>query len=127
MSRIPVSFLATASLAASLAALPPTIGAQTAPPQKVEVVGAASAAPAEARGRYALEDGRTLEIAVRGRTLHADLDGRPTTVLHPLDAAQYASADGRLRVRLQVHHNGLVGGLVLTEWRGDTAVRTASR
>lgn len=123
MNRIAAS-LALAFIAATV---PLSAQAQSPSTQRVEVVGAASAPTFEARGQYALEDGRTLELSMRGRELRADLDGRATTVLRAAGPAQYASADGRMRVQLKVHDNGNVSGLVLTEWRGREVVRTASR
>lgn len=122
----PSSFRTQIALATLLAAAATSAFAQNA--QRVEIRASADSTPsAEARGRYALSDGRTLELSAAGRALSADLGNGRSHRLQPTGMNRWASADGRMQVQLTLHANGVIDGLVLTEWRGDTAVRTASR
>jgi hypothetical protein len=126
-----MSRIATFAAFATLATAALLAQAQTSAPQQVQILGTSAAASAaqtaELRGRYELSDGRVLELSAQGRQVVANLDAAPTVALRALGAGLYASADGRMRVQLQQHANGTVSGLVLTEWRGDALVRTASR
>jgi hypothetical protein len=125
MHRIPGLPLSLA-LATLLAGAPFAAFAQT--PQHIEIRASADTTPStEARGRYALSDGRTLELSASGRALSADLGNGRSHRLQPAGANRWASADGRLQVQLTLHANGVVDGLVLTEWRGDAPMRIASR
>lgn len=123
-------FGATLVLSALAACVPLQALAQTEPPrQQVEVKGqraAHAAIAAEAKGRYALADGRTLDIGGAGSRLTVNIDGGETVALTALDRTRLASVDGRLGLQLHSAANGVVSGLVLTERRGAVLVRTAS-
>lgn len=127
----PASLFGTTLVLSALAATVPLQAlAQADPPrQQIEVTGqraAHAAIAAEARGLYALADGRTLEIGGAGSRLTVNIDGGETVAMTALDRARLASVDGRLGLQLRQAGNGVVSGLVLTERRGAVLVRTAS-
>jgi len=100
------------------------VGLAHAAPQSITVVGDApyqsTLADADAvRGSYQMSDGRTLEVARRGRTVVADLDGLPTNEMKAISATHLRSADGRMNLHFDAAQNGNVYGVTLTLKRSD--------
>jgi hypothetical protein len=78
----------------------------------------ASAPPAhldDIQGQYDLADGRVLTIAGSGRRMHAQLDGRPDTLLAPAGGAVFDATDGAFRLSFDQYENGNVTGVTLEE------------
>lgn len=109
--------LITLPLAALVAA---GFGSAYAASERVEVHGQllpapAAAAAAELRGSYLLEDGRVLDVALRGRQLRVALDGGPDQALLLRSATRAQTADGRLQLDFRAAANGSVDQVRLSE------------
>ena len=82
-----------------------------------------SAEAAELQGRYALADGRALEISRQGTRLAAVLDGTEQPLL-AVSPTRLQSADGALKLDFAAADNGSVHHVTVT-FAGRTPVATA--
>lgn len=104
------------SIAVALSVLPACSAAQAANQIELHGRGLYTLTPTEAaelQGRYALADGRVLEVARRGRRVTAYLDGHEHVML-AVSASRLQSADGRLTLDFDAARNGNVRGVRLT-------------
>jgi len=106
------------TLSITLATLLACCAAQAAT-NEVEVHGHAlqrlsSSEAAELQGRYALTDGRVLEVSRRGARLTVALDGQEQMLLATAPL-RLQSADGLLLLDIDAAANGSVRGLTLTQ------------
>jgi hypothetical protein len=69
----------------------------------------------EIKGQYQLADGRLLTITDSGRTMRAQLDGRPDTVLLPAGGTAFMARDGSFRLNFEQLENGSVNAVTLDE------------
>jgi hypothetical protein len=73
------------------------------------------------KGQYQLADGRLLTITDSGRTMRAQLDGRPDTVLLPAGGTAFNAKDGSFRLRFEQAENGSVNAVTLDELPAGSA------
>ena len=93
-------------------------GAVQGAPERIEVTSptprsVTRAEAADVSGRYVLADGRTLNVASRGRRVIADLDNLPSTDLLALSPTRMVSSNGRLGLSFQATPNGSVYAVVV--------------
>ncbi len=89
------------------------LGTAQAASERVEVQGHMLRAPAaatlaELRGSYTLEDGRVLDVALRGRQLQVSLDGGPAQAAVAQSDTRLQTVDGRLQMDFRAAANGNV-------------------